>query len=245
MAQMDSPAKRILRCVDLTNLDANATAGDVRDLTDSAKTPYGKVAAVCVLPAFVKQAHASLIGTGVKTCTVVNFPGGNHPAKDVIALTKEAVADGAEEIDVVIPWRMLLEGHPENVAARVARVKAAADGAPVKAIIESGMLRSNELIQQATHGAVDGGADFVSTSTGMAPANGTPEAARAIVAEIQDCHKDVGLKASGGVNSVEAALSYFSIAEEMMGDGWVTTDRFRIGGTGILSALITSIGKGI
>lgn len=241
MSQADTPAQRALLAMDLTNLEADCTSDDIRDLIKSARTRYGKVAALCVWPKFVRQAAGALNGSDIGIATVVNFPGGDQPARDVIDMTKEAVACGASEIDVVVPWKMLLEGHPENISARVARVKTAADGASVKAIIESGMLRKPDLIREATRGAIDGGADFVKTSTGKVPVNATPDAARIILEEIAASGKPVGLKVAGGIRTTADAVEYLSIADEVMGADWATPDRFRIGGSSLLPALLKSL----
>lgn len=241
MTQTDTVTHSLLASLDLTNLETDCTTEDVNMLTDAASTRYGPVAGVCVWPKFVRKASSSLMRTGIKVVTVVNFPGGDFPASQVIAETKDAVAQGAEEIDVVIPWKMMLEGHPENVSARVARVKAAADGAPVKAIIESGMLGKEDAIRLATRGAIDGGADFIKTSTGKVPVNATPDAARAILEEIKASGKPIGFKASGGIRTIAAAREYFDLAETIMGKGWATPQHFRIGGSVLLDVLLEEL----
>ena len=238
---LKAEASRALSCLDLTDLGDDCTASDVAALCKKAQTPYGNAAAVCIWPQFVGQAARALRNTEIKIATVVNFPQGDHPASDVIALTKQAREDGADEIDMVIPWKALMEGHPENVAARVARVKRAADGAIVKSIIETGMLVSPELIQEATRGAVDGGADFVKTSTGKVPINATPTAARIILEEIKTIGEDVGFKAAGGVKSTQDAADYLAIADEIMGPDWVTPTRFRFGASSVLDALLATL----
>ena len=241
MSQADNPALRALLAMDLTNLDDDCTSDDIRNLVKNSRTRHGTVAALCVWPKFVRQAAGGLNGSNIGIATVVNFPGGDHPARDVIDMTKEAVACGATEIDVVVPWKMLMEGHPENISARVARVKTAADGACVKAIIESGMLRKPDLIREATRCAIDGGADFVKTSTGKVPVNATPEAARIILEEIATSGKPVGLKVAGGIRTTEDAVEYLAIADEIMGHDWATPTNFRIGGSSLLPALLKSL----
>lgn len=234
-------AARALACLDLTDLSADCTSTDINDLCQKAQTPYGNVAAVCIWPRFVAQARRGLKGSNVKVATVVNFPEGDHTASEVIEMTKQAREDGADEIDMVIPWKALLEGHPENVAARVARVKRAADGGLVKSIIETGMLNTPELIIEATRGAIDGGADFVKTSTGKVPINATPQAARIIIEEIKNLREDVGFKAAGGVKTTEDAAEYLAIADEIMGPDWATPTRFRFGASSVLDALMATL----
>ena len=107
------------------------------------------------------------------------------------------------------------------------------------------MLEKPELIRDAAMGAIDGGADFVKTSTGKVPVNATPEAARIILEAIRESGDDVGFKAAGGVKSTEDAAIYLALAEEIMGEGWATPDRFRFGASGVLGALLATLeGRG-
>jgi len=241
MTDLKADAARALACLDLTDLTADCTSDDIATLCQKALTSHGTTAAVCIWPQFVVQAERLLRGTKINVATVVNFPEGDHSATDVIALTEKAREDGADEIDMVIPWKALMEGHPENVAARVARVKRAADDGPVKAILETGMLVTPELIREATRGAIEGGADFVKTSTGKVPINATPQAARIILEEIKATGEDVGFKAAGGVKSTADAAEYLAIADEIMGEDWATPSRFRFGASSVLDALLATL----
>ncbi len=241
MTELKEYAARALACLDLTNLNDDCTPADVTSLCKRAATPFGPVAAVCIWPRFVGQAKKALGKSKIKIATVVNFPSGDDLAADVMDLTEKSREDGADEIDVVIPWKALLEGHPENVSARVARVKRASDGAMVKAILETGMLIEPDLIQQATRGAIDGGADFVKTSTGKVPINATPAAARIILEEIKALGQDVGFKAAGGVKTTEDATEYLKIADQIMGPDWATPMHFRFGASGVLDALVATL----
>ena len=244
MSDMKPAARRALAALDLTNLNDDCTDADVDILVEKALTPHGPVAAVCIWPRFVTRAKAALRNAPVKVATVVNFPSGTEPASQVIAATEKAIEDGADEIDVVIPWPALLEGHPENIPARIARVKRAANDALVKAIIESGML-SPDLIREATKGAIDGGADFVKTSTGKVPVNATPEAARIILEEIRESGVRAGFKASGGVKTTAQAAAFLELADQIMGEGWATPQTFRFGASSLLDALIATLeGRG-
>lgn len=241
MTNLRKDAARALACLDLTDLSQDCCAQDINELCKKAQTRYGPTAAVCVWPDFVLQAANALKESSIKVATVVNFPEGDHPASEVIEMTQKVRENGADEIDMVIPWKALLEGHPENVAARVARVKRAADGAPIKAIIETGMLESTELIREATRGAIDGGADFVKTSTGKVPINATPAAAKVILKEIKSLEENVGFKVAGGVKTTEDASEYLAIADQIMGPDWVSPKTFRFGASGVLNALIATL----
>lgn len=241
MADMKTAAQRAISCLDLTNLNDDCTSDDIAALCKRANTKFGPVAAVCVWPQFVSDAVRALRKTPIRVATVVNFPEGDHPAADVMEMTKEAIGNGAHEIDMVIPWKALMEGHPENIPARVARVKSAAGTAPVKAIIESGMLEDPDLIRTATLAAIDGGASFVKTSTGKVPVNATPDAATTILNAIKESGEAVGFKVSGGVKTTEDAAHYLSIADQIMGPDWVSQDSFRFGASGVLDALLATL----
>lgn len=234
-------AKRALGLLDLTNLNDDCDADAIEALCERAQTDFGNVAAVCIWPRFVPQAKALLHGTGIKIATVVNFPSGVEPLETVNATTLKAVADGADDIDMVIPWSLLLEGHESEVSASVSRVKQAAGSATVKAILETGMLGSEAIIRQACKSALAGGADFLKTSTGKVPENATPASARIVLEEISASGRPVGFKPAGGVRSTEDCGIYLGIADEIMGEGWATSKTFRFGASGVLDALLASL----
>lgn len=234
-------AHRAISLLDLTNLNDDCDEAAIDDLCARARTPHGPVAAVCIWPAFVAQAKECLAGTGIRVATVVNFPTGMEPHGEVIEATQKAVADGADDIDMVIPWPLLLEGHPEQIAPAVARVKDAAGAAVVKAILETGMLSGEDQIRLACRGALDGGADFLKTSTGKVPVNATPSSARILLEEIAKADRPVGMKPAGGVRSTEDAGVYLELADEIMGAGWATPQSFRFGASSVLASLLATI----
>jgi deoxyribose-phosphate aldolase len=234
-------ARRALACLDLTNLDEACDAAAIADLCQRAVTAHGPVAAVCVWPEFVTQARAALAGSGVLVATVVNFPSGEEPIATVIAATSKALADGAEEIDVVVPWRALAKGERDAVRDRVRAVKAVCGAAPLKAILETGSLGEPALIRAAAEEALDGGADFLKTSTGKVPVNATPEAAEILLRAIRDRGAAAGFKASGGVRTTAEAAIYLGLCDRVMGPDWVTPARFRFGASSLLDALIATL----
>lgn len=234
-------ARKALPMLDLTDLSDECTPEAITDLTRRARTAFGPVAAVCIWPKFVAQAARELSGSPIKIATVVNFPTGIEVASKVIETTEKAVEDGANEIDMVVPWPALLEGHPENISARVARVRRAAGDSVVKAIIESGMLAKPDLIREATLGAIDGGAEFVKTSTGKVPINATPEAARVMLEEIASAKRLVGFKAAGGIKTVADAEIYLDLADQIMGEDWATPSTMRFGASSLLDDLIAAL----
>lgn len=240
MTDLAAIAKRAIASLDLTNLNDDCDEAAIDLLTARAKTEFGPVAAVCVWPRFVAQSARRLAGSGVKIATVVNFPTGEDPAGEVMDLTKAAVADGADEIDMVIPYRGLLEGREEAVLTRIKRVKTAAGAAPVKAILETGVLEEVEIIRRAADLAIEAGADFIKTSTGKAPVNATLPAARAMLEAIRDAEAPVGFKAAGGVKTTAQAGHYLELADDIMGEGWATPATFRFGASGVLDDLLAT-----
>lgn len=238
MTDRKQTAALALSCLDLTNLDDDCDAAAIEELCARAVTRHGPVAAVCIWPKFVAQAKSVLQSTPVRVATVVNFPSGQNSIAEVRSLTAQAVEDGADEIDMVIPWDDILEGHSGVVSPTVRSVKSAAGNATLKAILETGMLEKPERIAEAAAEAIKGGADFLKTSTGKVGVNATPKAAKAILEVIRDSDEAVGFKPSGGVRTTEAAAEYIELANEIMGEGWVTPQTFRIGSARLLDDLL-------
>lgn len=234
-------AARALACLDLTNLEATCDAAAIEALCLRALTPHGPVAAVCVWPAFVAQAKAALAETPVQVATVVNFPAGTAPVAEVEAETRAALADGADEIDLVVPYRALVDGHPAAVREMVAAIKGVCGPTTLKAILETGELTDPDLIRAAAEAALDGGADFLKTSTGKVKVNATPESARLLLEAIRASGRDAGLKPAGGVRTTADAGAYLGLCDDLMGPGWATPQHFRIGASGVLSALLATL----
>lgn len=233
-------ARRAIACLDLTNLAEDCAEADVRALARRGATPEGSVAALCVWPRFVAAAKAAA-PAGVKVATVVAFPTGEARDEDAVAEADRALKDGADEIDVVIPWRALMEGREGEVVSRVARVKREAGTATVKAILETGVLGGPELIRRAADLALEGGADFLKTSTGKVPVSATPAAAAVLLEAIAAEDRRVGLKVSGGVRTTAEAAAYLAQADARMGAGWAEPATFRFGASGLLDALLATL----
>lgn len=231
----------MIRLVDLTDLSDQCSADDVERLCRRACGPSGTVAAVCVWPRFVAQASGLLRGSGVAVATVVNFPSGEEPVADVVAMTSDAVSAGADEIDLVIPYRALLVGDEAAVRRMLDEVRrAAAPPTRLKVIVESGELADPSMIRLAARLAIEAGADFVKTSTGKTPVSATPEAMAAILAEVvaaQQSGRTVGVKPSGGIRTFADAEVYLARAEEALGPQWPTPATFRFGASALLDDL--------
>lgn len=235
-------AHRIVGLLDLTDLSTTASAASIERLCERAVGPHGNVAAVCVWPAFVAQCARDLAGTGVSVATVVNFP---HGDTDVLALRREvhaALEFGADELDVVLPYRAFVAGDLPAAAAVLDALRGIVDHRrPVKVILETGELPDQATVAAATRFAIDHGADFVKTSTGKTPVSATPEAVATMLAVIHDADRLVGIKPSGGIATLAAAAGYLAQADDVMGPGWARPSTFRFGASGLLDRLVAVI----
>jgi deoxyribose-phosphate aldolase len=233
-------ATRALSVLDLTNLKEDCDEDQIRALCARARTPHGPAAAICIWPRFVSQARALLgDGSAIKIATVVNFPSGNGTVGETVAETEQALRDGADEIDLVIPYQALLKGDDASVTAMVEAVKAATtEPARLKVILETGELKDPAIIRKASDLAIAAGADFIKTSTGKTSGNATEEAAAIMLDAIRKSGRPVGLKPSGGIGSVPVAARYLALADEKMGDGWAVAQNFRFGASGLLDDIL-------
>ena len=235
-------ARRALAALDLTRLGDADTPEDIEALCAQAAAPVGAPAALCVHPEWIATCRARLDGGGlqrVAVASVVNFPDGAADAARAARETRRALAAGASEIDVVLPWRALLRGDPD-AARDVLRAtrEACAGRARVKAILETGELRQPEAIRVACELAISAGADFVKTSTGKAALNATPEAARVMLEAVRAAGGRCGFKAAGGIRTLDDAAQYFRIADELLGPDWADPSRFRLGASALHAEIV-------
>lgn len=237
-------AARILPLLDLTSLGDHDERDDIARLCDDAVTPHGPVAAVCVWPRFVAQAARHLAGAGVGVCAVANFPNGADDVALAVADARRIVDDGGDEVDVVVPWRALVAGQTGAASKLVEAVRNAIGGeVTLKAILETGELPGPELISLAANEALDGGADFLKTSTGKTAHSATLEAAAILLEVVADRSGEGrrGIKISGGVRDVETAAGYLDLADRLMGADWATAATFRFGASGLLVDLLDAL----
>lgn len=244
MSDVGSEAARALSMLDLTSLGDDDTPASVGAMLNRAVTQSGTVAAVCVWPVFVPQAKNALAGTGVRVATVSNFPHGRPDIDGAVATTKRALADGADEVDVVWPFDSWLNGKTSIAGDLVAACKeACGDAAHLKVILETGRLQTLDAIAGSSRDAIAAGADFIKTSTGKTPVSATLEAAHVMLEAIRASGKPVGLKPSGGIRTTEQAIAYLRIADKVMGPGWATPETFRFGASSLLDALLKTLGN--
>ncbi|MEY4139850.1 MAG: hypothetical protein RLZZ371_2032 [Pseudomonadota bacterium] len=229
-------ARLALACLDLTSLNTADTESDITTLCQRAQSPFGPVAAVCVWPRLAAFARTQLPAT-IAVAAVANFPHGHADIDAAVRDTNEIVQAGAQEVDVVLPYRSLMAGDEQAVAALLTAVRRACPGLLLKVILETGELKTPELIGCACQISLDAGADFLKTSTGKTPVSATPDAARIMLGAIAAspaARTRVGFKASGGIRTVAEAAIYLDLVRELLGADALKPHRFRIGASSLL-----------
>jgi deoxyribose-phosphate aldolase len=238
-----------IRCVDLTTLEGADTPGKVRALCAKARRPdpsdatVPAVAAVCVYPDLIPTVVEHLRGSTVKAASVATaFPSGRASLDVKLADTRDAVAGGADEIDMVISRGAFLAGQYDAVFDEIVAVKEACGGAHLKVILETGELATLDNVRRASWLAMLAGADFIKTSTGkVAPASTLPTALVMLEAVRDFALADgrtVGVKTAGGIRTAKDALRYLVVVNETAGPDWLSPDRFRVGASSLLNDLL-------
>ncbi|MCA0399850.1 MAG: deoxyribose-phosphate aldolase [Proteobacteria bacterium] len=237
-------ARRALALLDLTELGDRATEADIRALCTKARgdAVVPAVAAVCVWPRHAALARTLLADSTIRIATVVNFPAGSYSLALVLGEARAAIADGVDEIDLVMPWRKFLAGEEDHACGMIRTLRALMPPSlRLKVIFESGSWPDAATIRRAGSLAIETGADFLKTSTGKNGTGATPEAARAMLDAIRASGKPVGFKPSGGIRTLEDARAYLSLADEIMGKGWARAETFRFGASGLHAALAAAL----
>lgn len=230
-------AKRVRPLIDLTDLSDACGPRAIDALCARARGGPMPVAAVCVWPRFVAQAKRLLQDSSVSVATVANFPAGGEDPAAAAEEARASVGDGADEVDVVIPYRALADGYESSAAELLAAVRRASEGALLKVILETGELVEHHRVEAACRVALEAGADFLKTSTGKSPVSATPEAAEIMLLAIRAHGGPVGLKPSGGIRTLADAARYLDLADRIMGPDWASRKTFRFGASGLLDAV--------
>ncbi|MBO9496500.1 deoxyribose-phosphate aldolase [Thalassotalea sp. G20_0] len=253
MTDLNARSRQAVQLMDLTSLNDDDTPEKIIALCHQAHTEAGNTAAVCIYPRFIPLARKTLNALGlndVAIATVTNFPAGDDDIEIAVAETRAAIAYGADEVDVVFPYRALIAGNAEVGAELVRRCKdvcgvddSGQKQVLLKVIIETGELKDPALIRKASDIAIAAGADFIKTSTGKVPVNATPESARIMLEAIRDSgNTQVGFKPAGGIRTAEDAALHLDMADEIMGDGWVNSRHYRFGASSLLGNLLIALG---
>ena len=239
---MNKQAALAFKCMDLTSLGNHDTPDMIEALCAKASYQSHHVAAICVFPEHVTTAKRALQAQGLATvpvATVTNFPQAGTDITRAVEETQRAIAAGADEIDVVLPYHALLAGDTKICEQLVSQVKdACGTDILLKVIIESGELQTAAQIRLASQLSIAQGADFIKTSPGKVPVNATLEAAEQMLTVIAEDNPRCGFKAAGGIRTLADACDYFSLAERILGADYVTPSYFRLGASSLLKDLI-------
>ncbi|WP_455817530.1 deoxyribose-phosphate aldolase [Pseudomonas cerasi] len=249
MSDVKTQALRALQLIDLTTLNDDDTDAKVIALCHQAKSAGGNTAAICIYPRFIPIARKTLQEQGtpeIRIATVTNFPHGNDDIAIALAETRAAIAYGADEVDVVFPYRALIAGNETVGFELVSACKKACSDANVllKVIIETGELKEDMLIRKASEIAIEAGADFIKTSTGKVLVNATPAFAEIMMRVIAEkgVKQQVGFKPAGGVRTADDAALYLKLADDILGSDWADARHFRFGASGLLDSLLNAAG---
>ena len=249
--------KKAVSMVDLTTLEGKDTPGKVASLCRKALQPHDpeleapQVAAVCVYPAMVKHARRALgSDTAVRIASVATaFPSGQAPLKTRLAEVKAAVADGADEIDMVINRGAFLAGDFATMQDEIAAVVEASGDAALKVILEVSELETYDNIRAASFLAMRAirEGDFIKTSTGKTSLNATLGNNQVMLEAIRDFYLDtgiaIGMKPAGGIRTAKQSLQFLTAVKETLGDAWLTNERYRFGASSLLNDLLRQLEK--
>ena len=244
--------KIIMNLIDLTTLSVTDNEANVSELCNKVERfpsvfPHiPNVAAVCVYPSLIPVVCSYIKNTNIGFASV----GGGFPASQTfmeikIKEVQLAVERGATEIDIVLNVGHFLAGKYVEVQDEIAVLKKAAGNAKLKVILETGALPGYAAVRKASFLAMDGGADFIKTSTGKIEPAATPEAFLVMVEALHDFFnetgKAIGNKPAGGISTPEDALIYFTIVKNVLGEQWLNNKLSRIGASRLSNNLLSKI----
>ena len=243
-----------LSMLDLTTLEGADSSGKVAQLCAKAKRLHQElpelpsVAAVCVYSSLVGVAKKHLKDTGIKVAAVATgFPAGQVPAAAKLADTRFAVAEGADEVDMVISRGRFLAGDEAFVSDEISQIKEASGEAHLKVILETGELGSLDRVRRASDLAMHAGADFIKTSTGKIAKAATMDVTLVMLEAIRDFYyltgRRVGMKPAGGISKAKLAIQYLVMLRETLGNDWLTPDLFRFGASSLANDVLMQIVK--
>jgi deoxyribose-phosphate aldolase len=249
--------RKAVSMIDLTTLEGKDTPGKVASLCRKGLQPHEgdlevpQVAAICVYPSMVRHARKALgSDTAVRIASVATaFPSGQAPLKTRLAEVRAAIADGADEIDMVINRGAFLAGEFGGMQDEIGAVVEACDDAALKVILEVSELENYDNIRAASFLAMrmirEG--DFIKTSTGKTSLNATPGNNQVMIEAIRDYYLDtgisIGMKPAGGIRTAKQALQFLVAVKETLGDAWLTNERYRFGASSLLNDLLRQLEK--
>lgn len=244
--------KKCFNAIDLTSLNTTDTEQSIATMVEKVNKfeeeypELPNVAAICTYPNFAMTVRGALEVSGVDVAVVAgSFPSSQTFVEVKTAETALAVADGANEIDIVLNLGLFYTENYEELADEISEIKHAARGARLKVILETGALKTAADIKKASILAMYSGADFIKTSTGKVYPGATLEAAYVMCQCIKEYHEKtgsmIGFKVSGGVSSTEDAVKYYTLVKEILGEQWLNNNYFRIGTSRAANYILSSI----
>ena len=250
----DEVLKQILNFIDLTSLNGKDTENEIIEMTEKVnnfktKFPkYNNVAAICVYPALVETVKQTLTDKDVSIAAVgAGFPASQTFLSVKLTECEICVAKGADEVDVVIPIGKFLSENYFEIVKESILIKQVIGEKHLKVILETGDLKSIKNIGIASYFAIQGGADFIKTSTGKSEISATPEAVAtmcyAIKEEFNKSGKKIGIKPSGGIRTSDEAVLYYLIVKEILGEEWLNNKLFRFGASSLANNILSDLEK--
>ena len=244
--------KFLFHCIDLTTLKCTDSEPSVMQFTQRVNDFVDKypdldnVAAICVYPNMAEIVNDTLEADNVNiACVSGGFPSSQTFIEVKVAETSLALHAGADEIDIVISVGKFLSGDYEGMCDEIEELKDVCGEKHLKVILETGALATAENIKKASILSMYSGADFIKTSTGKEKPAATPEAAyvmcQAIKEYFLETGRKVGFKPAGGINTVEDALTYYTIVKEVLGKEWLNNKLFRLGTSRLANLLLSDI----
>lgn len=255
---------RAITCIDLTTLAGDDTDATVYRLCAKARQPVRAdlltamgmasagitVGAVCVYHEMIPAAVQALTGTTIPVAAVsTGFPAGLTPFETRLREIELSVAAGAQEIDIVISRRHVLNANWQALYDEVCAYRAMCGDAHLKTILATGELGTFTDVARASLVCMMAGADFIKTSTGKEPVNATLPVSLVMMRAIRDFQQQtghiVGFKPAGGIRTAKQALDWLLLIDEELGRDWLDTSRFRFGASALLGDIERQIEHGI
>ena len=244
----------VLSMIDLTTLEGKDTPEKVKQLCYKAQHLHDyieglpTVAAVCVYPTLVRIAKKELEGSGINVASVSTaFPSGQSTLKMKLSDTKFAIAEGADEVDMVISRGKFLAGEYNFVFDEIAAVKEVCRKNHLKVILETGELDTLDNVRKASDIAIYAGADFIKTSTGKISPAATMPVTYVMLGAIKDYYKKtgikIGMKPAGGISTSKQSLQYLVMLKETLGHDWMNKDLFRFGASRLANDILMQLQK--
>ena len=244
--------KFLFNCIDLTTLKETDNDEYVMQFTqkvnqfDEEYPELKNVAAICVYPCFAEIVRDTLEVEDVNVaCVSGGFPSSQTYPEVKIVETALAIKDGADEIDIVISVGKYLTGDYESMCDEIDEIKETCKNHTLKVILETGALKHASDIKKASLLSLYAGGDFIKTSTGKIAVSATPEAAYVMCQAIKEYYEQTGIKkgfkAAGGINTVQDAISYYTIVKEILGEEWLDNSLFRLGTSRLANLLLSEI----